>query len=93
MTTCYECEQHAPLVYKSRCGECVIRRLKFNENENEELREQVAQLQIEVADLEIGVVVLHTDYVRLKDENHALKQRWAKDTEKERARLEFFTRS
>ena len=51
MITCYECEQHAPLIYKSRCGECVIRRLKFNENENDELRAQGADQRVKIDQL------------------------------------------
>ena len=45
VSECYECEQTALLIYKSRCADCVIRRLEFNERENEELRMEIADLE------------------------------------------------
>ena len=41
---CYECSNHGTLVWKSRCGVCTARRLDFNMNENDELREVICQL-------------------------------------------------
>ena len=45
MSKCYECGEAAPLVHKSRCVTCVIRRLKFNEQENDTLHDEIARLE------------------------------------------------
>jgi len=44
ITECYECGDLGTLVWKSRCGVCTARRLEFNMNENDELREVICQL-------------------------------------------------
>lgn len=43
-TQCYECLKEVDeLIWKSRCTECVVRRLEFNLKENDALREELSK--------------------------------------------------
>jgi len=45
MCTCYECGKEVEeLIWKSRCAECVVKRLEFNLKENDDLRSEISEL-------------------------------------------------
>jgi hypothetical protein len=49
--SCYQCGDEAPLVYMSRCINCVIGAMQMNEKNNDDLRERNCILSEEVKQL------------------------------------------
>jgi DNA-directed RNA polymerase subunit RPC12/RpoP len=46
MCVCYECGKEVEeLIWKSRCAECVVKRLEFNLKENDDLRTEIDRLK------------------------------------------------